>query len=358
MSFSDLYPWQLVDWTRVYETLDRLPHATLVEATKGVGIDRLMEWFAAAILCDSNSIKPCGECRNCTLYLAGNHPDFHLITTEKQTKEMNFPFSQYALRYDPDGGKTSTRKHLRNTIAISQIREMIDAAVTKSHISDNKVFLIYPVESMTVSAANSMLKILEEPADQTFLLLVSTNVQNLLPTIISRCQRLNIHGPSEQQSTDWLIKRGYEKSLVEIALAFHPRQPLTCAYAIDQNDVTQFDDVMRRTLGVFTESGVDVVALAESGKKLGESDFLIRLHQLVCDLIRMRMNVNIDKITYSYLSDNMSAVCQKLNIDKLYRALDHIANLNHEISDGALDRNLAIEDALLSIREASEVRPH
>lgn len=137
----------------------RLGHAYLFEGARGTGKRALAEWVAQAIFCDQiQAGKPCGTCRNCRRLAEGNQPDLIVV--------------------EPDG----------QSIKVDQIRQL-KAEFSKSAVEGNKkVYIIEEAEKMTISAANSLLTFLEEPGRDTYLFLLTTVKENILPTIRSRCQ--------------------------------------------------------------------------------------------------------------------------------------------------------------------------
>lgn len=137
----------------------RLGHAYLFEGARGTGKKSLAEWIAQTIFCETGEKgKPCGQCRNCRRLNEGNQLD--LISVE------------------PDG----------QSIKVDQIRQL-RAEFSKSAVEGSKkVYIIEQAEKMTISAANSLLTFLEEPGMDTYLFLLTTVKENILPTIRSRCQ--------------------------------------------------------------------------------------------------------------------------------------------------------------------------
>src|SRR5207237_1129040 len=105
----------------------------------------------------------------------GAHPDLRLIE----------PYT-----FDEDGNATRV-----DTIAVDRIRELIDFTHLSTHRGRAKVAIIVPAEAMNPPAANALLKTLEEPPAQTYLLLVSHQPERLAPTIVSRCLRLAVPEP-------------------------------------------------------------------------------------------------------------------------------------------------------------------
>jgi len=136
----------------------RLAHAYLFIGPDGVGKVTAARALAAVIFCrEKPGTAPCGTCPGCLKFSSGNHPDFlHIV---------------------PQGA----------TIKIDQVRELKKALCFPSLESDHRVILLEDVHTMRREAANSLLKLLEEPPPGNILLLTADESEPLLPTIISRC---------------------------------------------------------------------------------------------------------------------------------------------------------------------------
>lgn len=137
-------------------------HAYLFAGPEGVGKTMAARIFAQALLCQGGAQTgvPCGGCLSCRRFAQGTHPDF--------------------LELSP-GGKT---------IGIDAVRALQRGLAMRPGLSPRRVAVIEPAEAMTEVAQNALLKTLEEPPGASILLLVAHVAAGLLPTIVSRCQRV------------------------------------------------------------------------------------------------------------------------------------------------------------------------
>ena len=344
VSIPQLLPWQHETWSRIAESFDRLPHATLLSGSEGIGKFQLASRLAMVLLCDRDEPHPCGDCRGCRLFTASTHPDLHVITSEVMLDSMDFVLTAYSERYLDDSRARSKRKSVRTTILISQIRSLINEANTAAHISRNKVFIIAPVDAMTTSASNSLLKILEEPAPNNFLILVTENSQNLLPTIASRCQNIRMSNPDFEDAEQWLVQEGLNQQEID-AIKATGRGPLlglrNARSSVLLESKKFLEKVIQNLIGTSNE---DAVMIAEQGLKLGENECLYELHQLVSDLIRMNLT---GRSQSKYSKANLLDVASRIDPRSLFSIYDLIGQLRQQIREGALDKTLAIEDVLL-----------
>ncbi|MFD0051746.1 DNA polymerase III subunit delta' [Actinomycetes bacterium NPDC127524] len=159
---------------------NRVAHAYLFEGEKGVGKREASIIFAKSLLCEQqiDGYMPCEKCKNCRRINSGNHPDVHLI--------------------EPDG--LSIKKE--------QIKSLQEEFSKKSVEANRKIYMIFNADKMSVQAANSLLKFLEEPSSDTVAILVTEQIQRILPTILSRCQVLSFKPLSPAILKERLINQG------------------------------------------------------------------------------------------------------------------------------------------------------
>jgi DNA polymerase-3 subunit delta' len=147
----------------------RLSHAYLFSGPGQVGKTTIAKAFAQALCCERASGVPCGECRTCQRILQGRYPDVQYIAADK------------------------------NAIQIDQIRLLQSDAALSPLEGRYKVFIVREIERATLPAANALLKTLEEPPPQVLLLLTSARRDQVLPTVVSRCQIIGLRPlPLEQ----------------------------------------------------------------------------------------------------------------------------------------------------------------
>lgn len=183
----------------------RLAHAYLFEGEKGTGKHEMGIWLAQHLFCtDMKNGLPCGTCNNCQRIQNQEHPD--------------------VLTIEPEG----------QTIKVDQIRRLQTEFSRSGYESRKKVFLVKEAEKMNSSAANSLLKFLEEPPGEFLAILETDSVGRILPTIQSRCQILHF----QELSKEVLIHKLQEARIpVEKAklLAFLTNS-FTKAVEISQNE--------------------------------------------------------------------------------------------------------------------------
>ncbi|HNN37176.1 MAG TPA: DNA polymerase III subunit delta' [Pseudomonadales bacterium] len=172
-------PWQRPQWQRLVELQQqqKLAHALLLSGPQGIGKRCFAERLATWLLCHQpGREQACGACRSCGWIRAGTHPDLFWLLPESPAR----------------------------VIKIDQVREANEFMQLSAQAGHGKVVIIDPADQLNRNAANALLKSLEEPAAERWLLLVSSRYGMLLPTIVSRCQRLTMVEPTAPQAQAWL----------------------------------------------------------------------------------------------------------------------------------------------------------
>ena len=185
-----ILPWQADTLRDALRGRATWPHALLITGAAGIGKRRLAMEFAHALLCESPRADgmACGACDGCRYVAAGQHPDLRVIE---------------AVDVDEDGTVTPAE-----WIRVDAIRAMIDWVQLTSHRRGAKVAVIAPAERMRLEAANALLKTLEEPPENSHLILVSHQPGRLPPTVRSRCRVLAAPLPEPSVAHDWLVREG------------------------------------------------------------------------------------------------------------------------------------------------------
>ncbi|MFC5743440.1 DNA polymerase III subunit delta' [Dyella tabacisoli] len=192
-------PWHAEHWARLQarRQRDAMPHALLLVGPAGLGKRDFLQRFVHGLLClQPQDGEACGQCRSCLLLAAGTHPDYVSLS--------------FGLR--KDGVQ-------RSEIVVDQIRELSARLSMSSQFGGWQVVSIDPADAMNAAAANALLKTLEEPSQQTLLLLVADAPWRLPQTIRSRCQRIEFQLPSHAEALAWLQAEGVKDAAAALDAA-------------------------------------------------------------------------------------------------------------------------------------------
>lgn len=260
VKWSDLIREQLLG-----QGFEKLPHAILLVGPTGVGKTAFSEQLAALLLCESlgPGLAACGECQACLWLDAGNHPDFRRIAPDGDDD-------------DEEGIGEKTKKRGSNIIRIDQIRELEAFVFVGSHRNGNRVVLITEADAMNASAANALLKILEEPPPMVYFILASSNNKSLLPTIRSRCRVIPFGTPDSDTAATWLIDAGLEKQAARY-LKLAGGAPMRVAQWKDQRQLAPIDALVDSLI----TPPVDPIVLAARWDGLLKGDGAFRVENLV-----------------------------------------------------------------------------
>lgn len=163
---------------------DTLSHAYIFSGPSGSGRRQMAFALAQAVYCTEMKADACGQCLNCRKVAHHNHPDLHWI--------------------EPDGA----------SLKIDQIRELQKQFSYRSTTAQTKVYVLQSADKMTIQAANSLLKFLEEPTSDVLAILIAENGHALLPTIQSRAQWVPFTPLGVQDLAQQLITEGLSPTLV------------------------------------------------------------------------------------------------------------------------------------------------
>jgi len=195
-----LNPFTVVghEWAveQLQQALDgqRVPQALLLTGPESVGKHTLARWLAAALFCETPAEAPCGVCRSCRRILSGNHPD--------------------VLWVEPEGAKAQLK--------IDQIRGVERFLALTPLEGTHKVAIIGEFDRANVSAANALLKTLEEPPRYAHLILLAEDAERLLPTITSRTQQITLRPLAPARIAEalervWHVDQGTAWRLAQIS---------------------------------------------------------------------------------------------------------------------------------------------
>lgn len=159
-------------------SMNKVSHAYIINGERSSGKEFVAKVFAKTLQCEKGGTEPCDECHSCKQAQSGNQPDIIYISHGKP-----------------------------NVISVEDIRAQINNdIVIKPYSSPRKVYIMNDGEKMTAQAQNALLKTLEEPPEYAVILILTTNVDALLPTVLSRCVVLNMKPVPDKKVKEFLMK--------------------------------------------------------------------------------------------------------------------------------------------------------
>ena len=317
-----LYPWLETSRRSLFDQLtqDRMPHALLITGMPGVGKQALAGHLVNMLLCAQRSPdgQPCGRCPACTQLEAGTHPDF--------------------LRLQPEEDSS--------VIKVDQVRALSEALSLTAHGQGFKAAVVSPAEAMNINAANSLLKTLEEPSDNTVLVLVSDQPAQLPATVRSRCQRVRVDVPDRALALEWLAGHLPEASQADTCLQLAGGAPLLALALARDNIIEARRERLDELVGIL-DGRTAALGVAEGWSKDEDMQGLRWLRGWVMDLLRIRVTGQTHYIYSVDLLDTLSVLARRLDSKVLFGLLDAV---NRALRSGSssLNRQLMTEDLLLA----------
>ena len=304
----------------------KISHSYIFAGEPGSGKRLLAGIYAMTLQCEAGGENACGKCESCKRAIGKNHPDIIMVKHEKP-----------------------------NTISIDEIREQVVNDVDiKPYSSPHKIYIIPDAEIMTPQAQNALLKTIEEPPEYAVIMLLTSNIDGLLPTIRSRCVRLDL-----KVVDDGLVKKYLMEHLhipdyqAEIDASFAHG---SIGKAKEAATSQEFADITQKALKILKYAdSMEVYELTEAIKNLSSekqniNDYLDMFQFWFRDVLMFKATREIDNLVFkqeiNYIREQASQRSYE-NLEKILEALDKTkvrlrANVNTE---------LALELLFLTIRE-------
>lgn len=254
------------------------------------GVLALIQDYIASALCEnlakplspSGGFRPpCQQCPACQMRMAGHHPDFQAVYPQAIALEKG-------LNVELKTGVKPSQE-----IRVDDIRQMQAFFNTASSRGGPRFAVLYPFDKINLNAANALLKTLEEPNADLRFFLIGNKVEDLLPTIRSRCQVFNVEAPSPQEALDWLQGRGVKQAEVVLSLAGNdPFEALKLA----ENKAEELE--LRRKWVEWLASPELHSQIPPSVEKLGFPLLLELGMRLLQDLTRVHLNQSCEQFPW------------------------------------------------------------
>ncbi|MCM1046116.1 MAG: DNA polymerase III subunit delta [Candidatus Gastranaerophilales bacterium] len=304
----------------------KISHAYIINGEKSSGKEFVSKVFAMTLQCEAGGKDPCHECHSCKQALSGNQPDIIYVSHEKP-----------------------------NTISVEDIRVQVANDVSiKPYSSPYKIYIVNEAEKMTTQAQNALLKTLEEPPEYAVILLLTANLESLLPTILSRCVLLNMKPVADEEMRRFLMEELHTPDYkAEVCVAF-ARGNVGRAKALASSE--EFEHVKAEALSLLKYiQDMELYEIVAAIKKIGEyklqiNDYLDIMAIWYRDVLLFKATHDVNHLVFR---EEISALrkCARRSsyegIEEILKALDKAKRR----LDANVNFDLTMELLLMTIQE-------
>lgn len=341
------FNWNTIGHSKILEFLETLisyekrPHAYLIYGREGLGKKELVQQFISALQCfqhaQSQNLEhtnyPCGACDHCQ---QKNHPDICLVDREFDKK---------------------TDK-LKKNISIEQIRYLQSHLQKGTFLKGYNCGIIQNAHTLSDGAANSLLKILEEPPQKTMLFLIADSLTTLPKTVASRCQLIKLSNVSLDEIESYLVKKGFDQTKSQnIARLSHGRPEFAEKLISDAKRQEQYRELLHDALKLFSFYSFERLKFIDEKLKAykGNSSQVQYVMQLIGilssilrDMLLLKYDAPVEQRSHTLLQAELEKLLEKYSTKKIVGLIKSIRGLEKELHSN-INPQLAIENLLLSL---------
>lgn len=303
----------------------KVSHAYILTGETGMGKKSVASAFSMALLCEKGGIEPCMLCHSCKQVFSGNHPDLIYVKHEKP-----------------------------NSIGVDDIREQIhDTIMIRPYSSRYKIYVVDEAEKMTVQAQNALLKTIEEPPSYAIVVLITTNEEAFLPTILSRCVKLNLKPLKDYTVKNYLTSSMHVMDKEAEVYAAFARGNLGKAIHLASSD--EFQELYRSVMNLVKNvESMDIVDLLDRIREMKEQNFdiyeiLDLLQFWYRDVLMYKVTKDMNLLIFKDEYKMINGMGQKVDYAGLEKILAAIENTRTRLNAN-VNMELAMELLLLTMK--------
>ncbi|MDE6210344.1 MAG: DNA polymerase III subunit delta' [Lachnospiraceae bacterium] len=306
--------------------MNKISHAYIINGESGMGKKTIAKIFSMTLQCERGGDEPCMECHSCKQALSNNHPDIKWVSHEKVS-----------------------------TISVDDIREQINNDIAiKPYSGKHKIYIVDEAEKMNVAAQNALLKTIEEPPVYGNILLLTSNKEGFLQTILSRCVSLDLKPLQNEQIIEYLTKEekvpDYQAKIIANFAGGNLGRAIRLATIEEFNELK--DMILRQLKGLESSTVSDISGYVKevSQFKNNISEYIDLMVAWFRDVLIFKASKDINQLIFKDEISLMEKYSIKLSyngINEIFESADKVntrlrANVNFE---------LTIELMLMCIRD-------
>lgn len=304
----------------------KVSHAYIINGERFSGKEYIAKIFAMALQCERDGIEPCQECHSCRQALSDNQPDIIRVTHEKP-----------------------------GSIGVDDIRAQINGDIAiKPYSSPRKIYIVNEAEKMTVQAQNALLKTLEEPPAYAVILLLTTNVNAFLPTILSRCVVLNMKPVADEKVKKYLMEElQIPDYKADVCVAFARGNVGKAKQLASSED---FEKVKEEALALLKYvQDMDVTEMIAAIKKISEykldvNDYLDILTIWYRDVLLFKATGDANHLVFREELSNIRRVAGRTSYEGIEKVIRSLEKAKSRL-DANVNFDLAMELLLMDMKE-------
>ena len=328
---------QIIEHLQNAVTMDKVSHAYIINGPDKSGKMMLAEAFAQTLECEKledvvenaaqpSDVEPCMECHSCKQALSDNQPDIIYVSHEKP-----------------------------NTISVDDIRAQINNDIAiKPYSSPYKIYIMNEAEKMTPQAQNAILKTLEEPPEYAVIMLLTSNVNSLLPTILSRCVVLNMKPVADELVRNYLMHQLQVPDYkAEVCVAF-ARGNIGKAKSLASSE--DFDNIKNEALSLLKYiQDMDLSEITAAIKKITEyklqiNDYLDLIAIWYRDVLLFKATSDVNHLVFREEISAIRRVAQRSSYEGIEEVIEALDKAKRRL-DANVNFDLTMELLMLEIKE-------
>lgn len=304
----------------------KVSHAYIINGERFSGKEYIAKIFAMALQCERDGIEPCQECHSCRQALSDNQPDIIRVTHEKP-----------------------------GSIGVDDIRAQINGDITiKPYSSPRKIYIVNEAEKMTVQAQNALLKTLEEPPAYAVILLLTSNVNAFLPTILSRCVVLNMKPVADEKVKKYLMEKLQVPDYkADVCVAFARGNVGKAKQLASSED---FEKVKEEALALLKYvQDMDVTEMIAAIRKISEykldvNDYMDILTIWYRDVLLFKATGDANHLVFREELSNIRRVAGRTSYEGIEKVIRSLEKAKSRL-DANVNFDLAMELLLMNMKE-------
>lgn len=304
---------------------NRLAHAYIFEGEKGTGKRDVVSFFMKLLLCGNLSKNvPCETCRNCRRIDSGNHPNIKQI--------------------EPDG----------QFIKIDQVRDLIAEMKMTGVEEGKKIYVLHHADKLNIASSNMLLKFLEEPDGQVVAILVTEQIQAIIPTIRSRCQHIKFATAPRELLMQSLVEEGVTSSMAATCSMVTNDLDTAIQLAADEQFLLARKTVLKLVEIIHQNVHEALLFVHDEWLPLFKEkedmeqalDLLLFAYR---DMVTIKANQHL-MCTYPDMKQRFNEIALTLTYDKLSRQMQAVLQARNNLNRN-MNRTLLMEQLMLNLQE-------